>query len=60
MLKCGDYVKDTITGIDGVIVGRGEYYGKEPNNYLMEFKSIKGSSVRTWVSEGRLIKVNRK
>lgn len=52
--NCGDPVKNTVTGIRGIVIARGDYYGKEPNNYLVDYKSSNGLVMRGWTKENRL------
>lgn len=58
--ECGDKVKNTMTGVEGVIIAHGNYYGKETDSYLVEYKTKEGALMRDWISENRLIKVIRK
>ena len=52
--NCGDVVKNTITGISGIVIARGDYYGKAPNEYLVDYKTTNGAVMRGWIKENKL------
>lgn len=57
IFKYGDLVEDRITGVLGTITGFANYYEREPNCYLVDYKTENGELCRNWISEYRLIRI---
>lgn len=60
IFKYGEVVKDRITGVEGVITGFAHYYEREPDCYLIDYRTANGALCRDWINEARLIRINRK
>lgn len=54
--KLGENVKDRVTGISGIVIGRVEYLYIE-NNYYVRWKREDGGASEEWLPEKQIVKV---
>lgn len=58
MFNYGDKAKDKITGFEGIVTGRIDYYGMRPDQYILESMTKEGYSYTQTVDVNRLIPAN--
>ncbi|MBQ1792288.1 MAG: hypothetical protein II008_19085 [Oscillospiraceae bacterium] len=54
MFTYGDKVRYTPTGYEGVVTAHVTYFGKKPDQYMVEALDTTGRPIEYWADEGQL------